>query len=63
MNSRLFHFSSAALVAVIASLAAFQWSSILDPKTAAEIVVGIGSVKAALSFFIPTPPTPPTPGA
>ena len=53
-NSKTFHFSSAALVAIVGSLAAFQWSTIVDAKTAAEIVMGIGSVKAALAIFIPS---------
>lgn len=47
MNMKAFHFSSAALVAVISSLAAFQWADIVDAKTASEIVMGIGTIMAS----------------
>ena len=51
MNSKTFHFASAALVAVFGSLAAFHWGDFVSATTAAEIVTGLGVAKAVVSMF------------
>ena len=51
LNSNTFHFISAALVAVIGSVAAFHWTAVVDAKTAAEIVVGLGTVKSVIALL------------
>ena len=45
------HAISAALVTLFGSVAALNWSSLVSPHAAAEIVTGLGAVKLVLSFF------------
>lgn len=51
MNSKKFHFVSAALVTVFGSLAAFHWADVVNPATAAYIVTGLGAAKALFTLL------------
>ena len=46
-----FHLSSAALVTLFGSLAAFGWTDFVSAHTAAIIVTGLGAAKALLTVI------------
>lgn len=51
MNSKTFHFISAALVTLFGSVAAFDWAGVVSAHTAAEIVLGLGTAKTVISLL------------
>jgi hypothetical protein len=51
MNSNLIHNILNLLIAVIAALAAFDWTALVAPTTAGMIVSGLAFAKLAINFF------------
>ncbi len=51
MNSNLLHNLLNLAIAIIAALAAFDWTAILGAQTAGMVVSGLAFVKLAINFF------------
>lgn len=49
LDAKWFHFSSGSLVAIVSALSLANWNSLVDAHTAAEILFGLGLLKAVLA--------------
>ena len=53
LNSKWFHFSSAALVSIFGVAASLDWSSVISAPAAGKVIAAIGVGKMILSAVTP----------
>lgn len=51
MNTNLIHNILNVAIAVVAAMAAFDWTVLLSPSTAAAVVAGLATLKTLINVF------------